>query len=197
MLKVCRESYHKEHIIINIHLSVNIPYQLQQVNMMLSTSTCKTVPISVTLNVEASSMSLLSNSPGWFSVAVQALVVIAGTEGPCSSNTMAHDLKAHAVFVRRVLAQLVRAGIVQAREGRDGGYRLARSAEHITLAEVYQAVKLAEPQEETACNSSVNARVQSVLDEVGNEAEQRLLETLGRHTLASVLERVEITGHSS
>ena len=136
-------------------------------------------------------------SPGWFPVAVQALVVIAGTNGPCSSSTMAQDLKAHAVFVRRVLAQLVRANIVQAREGRDGGYRLARSAEHITLAEVYQAVKVADPLEDTACGSGVNARVQAMLDEVGAEAEQRLLEMLSQYTLASVLERVAISRQPS
>lgn len=142
-------------------------------------------------------MSLLSNSPGWFSVAVQALVVIAGTEGLCSSNTMAQDLKAHAVFVRRVLAQLARVGIVQAREGRDGGYRLARSAKDITLADIYRAVKQGEPQIETACGGSVNERVQVVLDEVGAEAEQLLLTSLDQHTLASVIERMSISGHTS
>ena len=133
----------------------------------------------------------ISHGPGWFPVAVQALVVIAETEGPCSSSTMAQDLKAHAVFVRRVLAHLVRANIVQAREGRDGGYRLARSAEHITLVEVYQAVKLADPQGDTTCSSGVNARIQTVLDEIGAEAEHRLLELLGHSTLASILERIE------
>ena len=135
----------------------------------------------------------ISHSPGWFPVAVQALVVIAETNGPCPSSTMAQDLKAHAVFVRRVLAYLVRANIVQAREGRDGGYRLARSADYITLAEVYQAVTMADQQEDTACSSGANARVQTVLDEVEAEAEQRLLELLGRYTLASVLERVAIS----
>ncbi len=132
----------------------------------------------------------ISHGPGWFPVAVQALVVIAETNEPCSSNTIAQDLKAHAVFLRRVLAQLVRANLIQAREGRDGGYRLARSAEHITLAEVYQAVNVAGPAEHTAGTSSVNARVQAVLDEIEAEAEQRLLEVLGRSTLASVLECV-------
>jgi len=122
-------------------------------------------------------------------MAVQALVAIAGTEGHCSSAAMAHDLNAHAVFVRRVLAQLARANIVQAREGRDGGYRLAHSADQITLAEVYQAVKVADAAEDAACGG-VNARVRGVLDEIEAEAEQHLLEVLGQHTLASVLERV-------
>lgn len=142
-------------------------------------------------------MSLLSQSPGWFPVAVQALVVLAESEGRCSSTTMAQDLKAHAVFVRRVLAQLVRAGLVQAREGRDGGYRLARSAEHITLADIYQAVKQGEPQVETADSGSVNMHVQIVLDEVRAEAEQLLLTLLSQHTLASVIERMSISGHPS
>ncbi len=132
----------------------------------------------------------IPHRPGWFPIAVQALVVIAGTEGTCSSTIMAQDLKAHAVFVRRVLAQLVRANIVQAREGRDGGYRLTRSAEHITLAEVYQAVKVVDPLAETACSNGVNVHVQAILNEVGAEAEQHLLEVLGHYTLASILERV-------
>ena len=135
----------------------------------------------------------ISRSPGWFPIAVQALVVIAETNGPCPSSAMAQGLKAHAVFVRRVLAHLVRANIVQAREGRDGGYRLARPADYITLAEVYQAVTVADQQENTTCNSGVNARVQTVLDEVEAEAEQRLLEVLGQYTLASVLVRVAIS----
>lgn len=139
----------------------------------------------------------ISHGPGWFPVAVQALVVIAQTEGSCSSNAMAQDLKAHAVFVRRVLAQLVRANIVQAREGRDGGYRLARSADSITLAEIYQAVKLADSLEETACSNGVNTRVKTVLDEIETQAEQHLLEVLGHHTLASILRRVAVSPHSS
>ena len=138
----------------------------------------------------------ISHGPGRFPIAVQALVVLAETDGPCSSSTMAQDLKAHAVYLRRVLAQLVRANLIQAREGREGGYRLARSAEHITLAEVYQAVIVTDPAEHTA-GTGVNARVQTVLDEIGAEAEHYLLELLSHHTLASVLERVAISGRSS
>ena len=137
----------------------------------------------------------IGNSPGsgWFSVAVQALVVLAETDGPCSSSSMAQDLKAHAVYLRRVLAQLVRANLILAREGRDGGYRLARSPEHITLAEVYQAAKAEDHMRDTTSRRGVNERVQSVLEKMGAEAERYLLELLSQQTLASVLERVEIT----
>jgi Rrf2 family transcriptional repressor of oqxAB len=150
----------------------------------------QTALVSVTITVEALHMDIISNNSGWFPVAVQALVVIARTDGLCPSHTMAHDLNAHAVFVRRVLAQLARVGIVQAREGRVGGYRLARPAQHITLADIYRAVKQAEPQPESACSGTIHERVQIVLDEVGTEAEQLLLTSLSQHTLASVIERI-------
>ncbi|SRR5258708_382805 len=135
--------------------------------------------------------------PGWFPVAVQALVVLAESDGACSSSIMANNLKAHAVFVRRVLAYLVRANLVQAREGRDGGYRLARPAEQITLAEVYQAVRVIDSPEDPQDASDVNLQVQAVLEEIGAEAEQHLIELLSHASLASVLERVGMARHPS
>ncbi len=138
-----------------------------------------------------------SRGSGWFPVAVQALVRLAEADGACSSGAMALDLSSHAVFLRRVLAQLGRANLIQAREGRDGGYRLARPPEQITLAEVYQAVNALDPTEHTAGASGVHAQVQSVLDEIAAEAEQRRLEVLARFTLASVLQRVTSSGRPS
>ena len=132
------------------------------------------------------------SAPNWFPVAVQTLVILAGSDGSCSSNTMAQGLRAHAVFLRRVLAQLVRAGLIRAREGRDGGYRLARSAERITLAEVYQAVKAPEPVDHAALPDGVDARVRALLEELGAEAERQLLDVLGRVTLASVVKRLAL-----
>src|SRR5438874_12367423 len=132
----------------------------------------------------------IAHCPGWLPRAVQVLVMLAETDEPCSSSAMAQELKAHAVYLRRVLAQLVRANLIQAREGRDGGYRLARSTDEITLAEVYRAVAVTDPAEHTTGTGGVNARVQTVLDEFGAEAEHYLLELLSHHTLASVLERV-------
>lgn len=125
---------------------------------------------------------------GWFRVAVQALVVIAESDGACSSTVIAQEVKAHATFCRRVMAQLVPAHLVVAREGRDGGYRLARPAHSITLAEVYQAVKPAsQPERITTCQPE-NARIQHLLDEVATEVEHALMAKLEGYTLASLME---------
>ena len=125
----------------------------------------------------------------WFGIAVQALVVIAGAGGTCSSVAIAWGVEAHAAFLRRVLAQLVRTGIVAAQEGRAGGYRLARPAGQINLAEVFSAVKLAGPAEECPAYTGLPLRVQAVLDDIGAEAEQGILSVLQGNTLASVIER--------
>jgi DNA-binding IscR family transcriptional regulator len=86
------------------------------------------------------------------------------------------------------MAQLAHADIVRAREGRDGGYRLARSADHITLAEVYQALKAADRLEEAPLLQKKNVSVQPGLDALATEIEQALFAILERHTLASLLE---------
>jgi Rrf2 family transcriptional regulator, repressor of oqxAB len=132
--------------------------------------------------------SQISAPLGWFRVAVQGLVMLAETGKICPSTAIARDLKAHAVFVRRVMAQLVQAQIVVAREGRDGGYRLARPADAITLAEVYQAVKEACHVEDTAVNQYKNRRVQQVFGKVEADLEQHLLELLSQYTIASLIE---------
>jgi Rrf2 family transcriptional repressor of oqxAB len=131
-----------------------------------------------------------AHGSGWFPVAVQALVRLAQSDAACSSSAMAPDLNAHAVFLRRVLAQLRRANLIVAREGRDGGYRLARPPEQITLAEVYRAVNAAEPTDHTAGRTAAPTPVESVLDEIEAEAERRRLELLSRVSLADVLRRV-------
>ena len=125
---------------------------------------------------------------GWFRVAAQALVLIAATDGACSSSVIAQEIQAHATFLRRVTARLVHARILVAREGRAGGYRLARPAASITLAEVYQAAKSAYQPEQVAALTSCNPHLQQMFDQVADEIERSLLATLDRYTIASLME---------
>ena len=58
------------------------------------------------------------------------------------AKTIAADMEVSWKYLSRILAALVRAGILQASRGRNGGFRLARPPEDILLAEV---VELFEP----------------------------------------------------
>ncbi|WP_172632358.1 RrF2 family transcriptional regulator [Dictyobacter arantiisoli] len=132
-----------------------------------------------------------SMGSGWFAVAVQALVVLARTEGNCSSSMIACSLKAHAVFLRRVMAQLVRSDIVEVREGRDGGYRLSRAAECITLADVYKAVHgvgaLDLSPYEAHSDCTFTCRISAVMHAISNEVDEQVQITLTQHTIAQIV----------
>ncbi|MFI5272610.1 MAG: RrF2 family transcriptional regulator [Ktedonobacterales bacterium] len=130
--------------------------------------------------------------PASFPIAVQTLVYLArARDDVCPSAEIAGRLGAHAVYLRRVVAQLVRAGLVEAREGRDGGYRLARPADHITLADVFRAL-----QPSTACDTKeaaprrgpmLDPGMQAALSRVMGQAERRALDVMQQHTLADLV----------
>ncbi len=58
-----------------------------------------------------------------------------------SVRRVAAEQRIPPAFLSRVMADLTRAGIVEATTGRSGGYRLARSAARISLLDVVEAVE--------------------------------------------------------
>ncbi len=131
---------------------------------------------------------------GCYHTAVHALATLATSEGNCSSATLAQGVHAHAVHLRRVLALLACGGIVEAREGRGGGYRLAREPQDITLADIFGAVRIAVPTDSAVPDSCALSCLSLALDEIGLEAETQVLGLLERHTLASLLARAAQLG---
>ncbi|MEP1649511.1 MAG: Rrf2 family transcriptional regulator [Paracoccaceae bacterium] len=106
----------------------------------------------------------------------------------CRTRTSA-DIAEHAgtnpVVVRRVLGKLREAGLLASEKGHSGGWKLAKPAENITLADIYLALderlvsvgtELAEPSQ---CNveTDLQLRVSEVLEESENSLVQRLGET--------------------
>jgi Rrf2 family transcriptional regulator, repressor of oqxAB len=78
---------------------------------------------------------------GRFAMAVHALALLAQSDEGFPSAMIAGSVNTSAVFLRRVLGRLAAAGLIEAREGRGGGYRLTRPASSITLAEVYEVME--------------------------------------------------------
>jgi Rrf2 family transcriptional repressor of oqxAB len=108
---------------------------------------------------------------------------------------LAGSVNAHATCVRKVLAPLARAGIVEAFEGREGGYRLTRPATEIGLDEIYLAVAREPllPPNPAAANPRcpISVAMGPALAEIAKEAEARFQEALARRTLADVANGLE------
>jgi len=106
--------------------------------------------------------------------ALQALLHLA-TASPqwCSVSEIAEAQELPAPMLEQLLLQLRRADLVEAKRGRQGGYRLSRPAEAIPVGDVLKAVG-----------------APLVLNDSGdsNRAEQEVLKSMGRR-LQSALDR--------
>lgn len=74
-----------------------------------------------------------------FSVAVHALILISESPKPINSDRMAESVGTNASYIRKILALLKKAKIVDGRRG-ISGYNLAVTPKQLTLLQVYQAV---------------------------------------------------------
>jgi Rrf2 family protein len=73
--------------------------------------------------------------------AVRACLELALADGgPLKRDAIAEAQEIPTAFLQNILAELRHAEIVEAQRGRDGGFKLARSADEITVADVVRAV---------------------------------------------------------
>ncbi|MFC0523061.1 RrF2 family transcriptional regulator [Pontibacillus salicampi] len=128
----------------------------------------------------------------WFGVALQSLIVLANYEGLCPSGKLAEKLDSKSVFLRKILTHLVKAGLIQAKEGKNGGYSLVKHPSEITLAEVYESMSaetfpkgfLDVESKECFLPDTIHA-----LCELRTEMEGWILEGLQQKTLADLMKK--------
>jgi len=128
-----------------------------------------------------------------FATGVHFLALLAQTPDTFrTSNEIAESTLTHPVVVRRLMASLQEAGVVETQKGPGGGGRLARLPRQITLADVYRAVQTSEPLHlpHTAPNKNcpIGQAMQSILEDIFARAESALTGELARTTLSDVLE---------
>ena len=120
------------------------------------------------------------------SLALHTLSHMAGDPGRIwTSADIADHAGTNPVVVRRVLGKLREAGLLTSEKGHAGGWRLAKPAQGITLADIYLALdeRLVSGNdgaiEPSHCNveSNLQSRVAEVLDEIEENLVKRLRET--------------------
>ncbi|MEM8749784.1 MAG: Rrf2 family transcriptional regulator [Pseudomonadota bacterium] len=108
-----------------------------------------------------------------------------------TSAEIADHAGTNAVVVRRVLGKLREAGLLVSEKGHSGGWKLARTPNDITLADIYLALdeQLVPAPDETdkphcSIEHALHARVSAIMTDV----EQSLIERLSATSLADVRE---------
>ena len=61
-----------------------------------------------------------------------------------TSDWLAGSISINPVIVRKELGNLKKSGLVESRQGKDGGVRIGKNAEDINVAEIYEAIKNSE-----------------------------------------------------
>lgn len=130
-----------------------------------------------------------------FAVAVHILALLALENKPLSSKYIAGSVNTNPVVIRRILSMLSKAGLVETQLGVEGGSTLARSADKITLLEVYVVSEQGDlftlhrnqPNQFCACGQNI----QPVLSTVFKKAEAALEGILAETTIAEVAQDIE------
>jgi len=73
--------------------------------------------------------------------AAAELAAEAGSERPLKGETIATNQGIPQKFLENILADLRQAGLVKSQRGVDGGYRLAKAPEDVSVADVIRAVE--------------------------------------------------------
>ncbi|WP_437670836.1 Rrf2 family transcriptional regulator [Sorangium sp. So ce131] len=139
-------------------------------------------------------------SSGRFAIATHALALLAQAQvdESCASDALSASINTNPAFLRRILARLSQAGIIEAREGRAGGYRLARPASAIRLSDVYAAVEpdgaIAPSPCEPNAKCPIGAGIRRAFDEVAEAANAGLLRGLSEKTVADIALRAQRLG---
>ncbi|MCX4587625.1 Rrf2 family transcriptional regulator [Streptomyces sp. NBC_01481] len=111
-----------------------------------------------------------------------------------TSEQIAESVNTNPVVIRRLLAELRKAGLVESRRGAGAGWTLTRELEAITLLDVYEAVEpgalfamhRATPNQECPVGSGIQPAMQRIYDGI----EGAVRGELARTTLAEVLRSV-------
>jgi Rrf2 family transcriptional repressor of oqxAB len=135
-----------------------------------------------------------NHHPKWFGLALQALVILSKEKiQTCPSGELAGYLQSEATLLRRILAVLAREGILDTREGRDGGYRLKRDPRTVTLDEVYSALQVGDPLcygiKDTTGTHPFGIEMKAAFQDLTQEMDRSLKEVLCRYTIADLAQR--------
>ena len=139
------------------------------------------------------------NTSSRFVVAIHILAGLAiaqllKKEKCITSELMAESVNTNPVVIRRILSTLRKAGLVASQTGPEGGSRLARAPEQITLLEVYQAVEdgklfhlhYSTPNQECPIGANINGALAGVLD----DAEAAMKDVLVRVTVGDIAREI-------
>jgi Rrf2 family protein len=135
-------------------------------------------------------------SNGRFAIAVHILTLLEKEKGEVTtSEFLAGSININPVLVRKELSNLKKQGLVESREGKSGGFSLARPARQILLSDIYEAVRqwpiLGQSRNSPNPHCPVGRQINGHLEDIYAEAEDAIIKRLGKTTLAEFVKKFD------
>ena len=128
-----------------------------------------------------------------FSVAIHILILISESPTPLNSDQMAGSVGTNASYIRKILALLKKAKVIDGHRG-ISGYSMAVTPERLTLLQIYQAVTeepkthLFDIHQNPSDQCIVGRHIRPVLTDMFTDIEEAFSRTLAGKTLAECTE---------
>ena len=127
-----------------------------------------------------------------FSVALHILTMISESKDTLSSQALATSVGTNASYIRKVIALLKNAGLIQSHQGKTG-YQLSKSPKDITLLNIYFAtqevshISLFPVHPNSNPDCPVGKHIQAAVSPLFASAEAQLEKELDHQTLEKVI----------
>ena len=127
-----------------------------------------------------------------FSVALHILTMISESKDTLSSQALATSVGTNASYIRKVIALLKNAGLIQSHQGKTG-YQLSKSPKEVTLLEIYFAtqevshISLFPVHQNSNPDCPVGKHIQAAVSPLFASAEAQLEKELAHQTLEDVI----------
>ena len=127
-----------------------------------------------------------------FSVALHILTMISESKDTLSSQALAESVGTNASYIRKVIALLKNAGLIQSQQGKTG-YQLSKSPKEVTLLEIYFStqevnhISLFPVHQNSNPDCPVGKHIQAAISPLFASAEAQLEKELAQQTLEDVI----------
>ena len=110
--------------------------------------------------------------------------------GYLQSREIAENEQLPGKFLESILLALKSAGILESKVGAGGGYRLVRSAEELTLAEIVTVLETSSAKADEAEQAPTDTVGRQTLNLVNDRIDEAFQSKIGSMTVAAILERI-------
>lgn len=132
-----------------------------------------------------------------FAMAVHLLTVLGYLERKgvelVPSSKIAVSVNTHAVVIRNLIRTLKDAGLVESKEGKGGGLKLAKNPAKITLREIFEAVEndgiLAERDKPAFSPCPISRGMKSVFHSIASDVDAAVAVVLRDKTLKTIIDQ--------